>query len=81
MSSLGCLQAKQLYIEDKTCSQILQENSSEIIKMFGNELRASPEGDTESVMCDVIKIRLKRIDERRGGKGNPIKEMDLNVFV
>ena len=71
VSSLGCLQAKQLCIEDKTCSQILQENSSEIIKMFGNELRASPEGDTESVMCDVIKIRLKRIDERRGGKGNP----------
>ena len=28
-------------------------------------------GDTESVMCDVIKILLKRKDERRSGKGNP----------
>ena len=28
-------------------------------------------GDTESVMYDVIKIRLKRRDERRIGKGNP----------
>ena len=25
---------------------------------------------TESVICDVIKIRLKRMDERRTGKGN-----------
>ena len=25
----------------------------------------------ESVMCDVIKIRLKRRDERGSGKGNP----------
>ena len=25
----------------------------------------------ESVMCDVIKICLKRKDERRSGKGNP----------
>ena len=31
-----------------------------------------PKGDTESVMCDVIKMRLKRKDERRSGKGNPI---------
>ena len=28
-------------------------------------------GTTESVMCDVIKICLKRKDERRSGKGNP----------
>ena len=27
--------------------------------------------DTESVMCDVKKISLKRKDERRSGKGNP----------
>ena len=28
-------------------------------------------GDTESVMCDVIKIYLKWKDERRSRKGNP----------
>ena len=33
------------------------------------------------IMCDVIKIRLKRKDERRGGKGNPKKEIDLDVFL
>ena len=39
-------------------------------------------GTAESVMCDVIKIRLKRKNERRSGKGNPeIKEMDLGVFL
>ena len=38
-------------------------------------------GDTESVMCDVIKIRLKRKNERRSGKGNPKKEMDLDVYL
>ena len=27
--------------------------------------------DTESVMRDVIKVRLKRKDERRSVKGNP----------
>ena len=30
-------------------------------------------GTAESVMCDVIKICLKRKDERRSGKGNPYK--------
>ena len=30
-------------------------------------------GNTENVMCDVIKIRLKRKDERRSGKENPLK--------
>ena len=34
----------------------------------------------ESVMCDVIKIRLKRRNERRKRKGTPKKEMDLDVF-
>ena len=29
------------------------------------------EGDMEIVMCDVIRIRLIRKDERRSGKGNP----------
>ena len=29
------------------------------------------QGDTESVMCDVIKILLKMQDERISGKGNP----------
>ena len=28
-------------------------------------------------MCDVIKIRLRRKDERRSGKGNPQKEKDF----
>ena len=32
-------------------------------------------------MCDVIKIRLKRRDERKSGKGNPIKkDMDFDVI-
>ena len=31
------------------------------------------EGTAGSVMCDVIKIRLKGKDERRSGKGNPLK--------
>ena len=29
------------------------------------------EGDTESVMFDVLKINTKRKDERRSGKENP----------
>ena len=29
------------------------------------------QGTAESVMCDVIKIGLKRTDERESGKGNP----------
>ena len=33
-----------------------------------NEL--PPRFDTESVMCDVIKIRKKKKDERRSRKGN-----------
>ena len=32
-------------------------------------------------MCDVIKIRLKRKDERRRGKGIHKKQMDLDVFL
>ena len=28
----------------------------------------------DSVMCDVIKIRLKRNDEKSSGKGNPLKK-------
>ena len=35
----------------------------------------------ESVMCGVIKIRLKRRDERRNGKGNPLKKWILDVFL
>ena len=35
----------------------------------------------ESFMCDVIKILLNRRDERRSGKGNPKKEMDIDVFL
>ena len=31
-------------------------------------------------MCDVIKIRLNTKDERRSGKENLKKEMDLDVF-
>ena len=31
-------------------------------------------------MCDVIKIRLKRKDERKSGKENPLKDMELDVF-
>ena len=34
----------------------------------------------KSVMCDVIKIRLKRRDERRSGKGNPQKKMKIPHF-
>ena len=38
--------------------------------------------DTESVICDVIKISLKRKDERRDPKkGNPTKKMDLVFFL
>ena len=29
-----------------------------------------------SVMCDVKKIRLKKRDERRSEKGNPLKKRD-----
>ena len=31
-------------------------------------------------MCDVIKIRLKRRDDRKSGKETPQKEMDLDYF-
>ena len=42
----------------------------------------SIDGTAESVMCDVIKLRLKRKDERRSGKGTPPqKEMDVDVFL
>ena len=34
-------------------------------------------GDTESAMCDVIKIRLKRKDEKEVGKEAPKKEIDF----
>ena len=39
-----------------------------------------PMGYAESAMCDVIKIRLIRKDERRSGKENPLKKMDLDLF-
>ena len=32
-------------------------------------------------MCDEIKIRLKRKDERRRRKGNPKKELDIDVIL
>ena len=35
----------------------------------------------ESVMCGVIKIRLKRRDERRNGKGNPLKKGSIYIFM
>ena len=35
----------------------------------------------ENVLCDVIKIRLKRRDEGRRRKGTPNKEMALYVFL
>ena len=39
-------------------------------------------GYTESCMCDVIKILLKSKDERRSGKGNPLKRDGLKrVFM
>ena len=35
------------------------------------------EGTAESVMCDVLKIRIKRKDDRSGvGKETPEKEID-----
>ena len=33
---------------------------------------------TESVMCDVIKIHLKRKDERSLGKGNTIMTISIS---
>ena len=39
--------------------------------------RANVLGETKSVMCDVIKIPIKRKDEGEVG----IKEMDLDVFL
>ena len=38
--------------------------------------------EVESVMCDVIKIRLKRRDESRSCKGNPQKRDELKrIFM
>ena len=37
--------------------------------------------DTESFMRDVIKIHLKRKDERRREKETPKKKMDFVVFL
>ena len=34
-------------------------------------------GDTECVMCDVIKIRQKRKNYRKSGKGNLKNKMNL----
>ena len=31
-------------------------------------------------MCDVIKIRLKRKDERKSGKENPLKRYGIRLF-
>ena len=38
-------------------------------------------GNTEGVMCDVIKIRQKRNNQRKSGKGNLKKEMNLDAFL
>ena len=38
-------------------------------------------GTAGSVMCDVIKICLKRKGERKSGKGNPLKEIDNRRFL
>ena len=38
-------------------------------------------GDTENVMCDVIKIRLRSKDERKNEKETSKKEMNLDVFL
>ena len=35
----------------------------------------------ESVICDVIKIRLKRRDEMRSGKGNPYKKWIKDILL
>ena len=44
--------------------------SDSVTKLVGHT--GNPSARTaESGMCDVIKIRLKRKDERRSGKGNP----------
>ena len=43
--------------------------------------KQNPNWTVESVMCDVIKIRLKRKDERRKGKETPKTEMVLYVFL
>ena len=37
--------------------------------------------DPKSVMCDVIKLRLERKDERISGKGKPQEEMDLHLTL
>ena len=39
-----------------------------------------PWDTAESVMCDVIKISLKRKDERRSGKGNPLKKIWIIII-
>ena len=36
--------------------------------------------DTESVVCDVIKIRLKRKDERRSGKKKPLNKRWISTY-
>ena len=38
-------------------------------------------GDTECVMSDVIKIRLKRKDERRRGKKTPKRDGFRNIVM
>ena len=49
-------------------------SNSEFLKVA---LITSKVGYAESVMCDVIIIRLKRKDERRIGKGNPLTNRRL----
>ena len=54
----------------------LFENKIVIIRLFKIEHQKfisfiNLAGDTVSIMSDVIKIRLKKKDERRSGKGNP----------
>ena len=40
-----------------------------------------PWDTAESVMCDFIKISLKRKDERRSGKGNPLKKIWISFLT
>ena len=58
----------------------IEELNNKNIDSFSssNEVRLMYIIPTESVMCDVIKIRLKRKDERSSGKGNTIMTISIS---
>ena len=57
-------------VSEQNLAKITQTTNNLIVRPFVQVLTCEA---LESVMCDVTKIRLKRRDERRSGKGNPKK--------